>query len=371
MSACCTSRRYVAWTSATALALSATFFAVAAAGAQERPDRETSPPFPRDRGPGPSGFYRTYEWPTEATVKKGFAFLDGEYLAPPYEIRYVDGAMTINGRELTCIPPSRGFGGRGYGPPRVGEQPWRTMVNDLSGQLNNDSVMLSFKDQPYWALDSTAAHDFLKSLMTTEKRSLRQVSVREQLPESFDKSVWDAWIESFEPPDDLRQRAALWIANYDTTQERAEAEIQAARWMDRLAYPLSVSSMVLIVLAIGHLLGGRPHAGKPTFGIDASPEMIRALEYSLFFATAFSSIDLIWTILAASNNQMRELNPIGSHLIEDPRQLAGFKVGVTFSCLALLWLLRKHKRAQIAAWWVCLILTLVTIRWLTFNSIFV
>jgi hypothetical protein len=279
--------------------------------------------------------------------------------------------VTINGRVLTCLPVSRGFGGRGFGPSRVGEQSWRFMVNEVSVPLKSDTVVLAFKDQPFWALDMATAHQLLTSMTPTEMRSLRRVSVREQLPENFDKTVWDDWIEHYNPPNELVQRARIWLLNNEAKERETEAQVEAARWMDRLAYPLSVSSMVLIVLSIGHLLGGRPHAGQPTFGVDASPRMIRALEWSLFFAAAFSSIDLIWTILAASANQMRELNPIGSHLIENPRHLAGFKIGITFSCLALLWLLRRHKRAQIAAWWVCLILTLVTIRWLTFNSLMV
>jgi uncharacterized protein DUF5658 len=279
--------------------------------------------------------------------------------------------LLINDRELTCQPPPRSFGGRGFGPPRGGENSWRYMMTELPNQLQNDCVVLSFKDQPYLVLDSATGYDLLKSMTTQAERSLRQVSVMERLPEDFDKKLWDDWIRDFQAPDDLKQRAAYLIASYDSTQREAQAEIRAAQWMNRLAYPLALASMVLIVLSLGHLLGGRPHAGKPTFGVDAAPEMIRALNWSLFFAAAFSSIDLIWTILAANTNQMRELNPIGSHLIEDPRHLAGFKIGITFSCLALLWLLRKHKRAQIAAWWLCLLLTLVTIRWLTFNSLFV
>jgi hypothetical protein len=31
--------------------------------------------------------------------------------------------------------------------------------------------------------------------------------------------------------------------------------------------------------------------------------------------------------------------------------------------------MRKHKRAQIAAWWLCLVLTLVTCRWLVVDSL--
>ena len=99
--------------------------------------------------------------------------------------------------------------------------------------------------------------------------------------------------------------------------------------------------------------------------------MIKALNWSLLFAAVFSSIDLILTILGANADQIRELNPIGNLWIKDPQHLAGFKVAVTFSCLALLWLLRKYKRAQIAAWWVCLVLTLVTCRWVLMTSLFV
>ena len=50
-------------------------------------------------------------------------------------------------------------------------------------------------------------------------------------------------------------------------------------------------------------------------------------------------------------------------------RLAQFKVGVTFASLALIWVLRRQKRAQIAAWWICLVLTLVTCRWLMVNSL--
>ena len=99
--------------------------------------------------------------------------------------------------------------------------------------------------------------------------------------------------------------------------------------------------------------------------------MIRALNCPIAFTVAFSLLDLTWTILALNTKSVSELNPIGSQFIHDPRNMAGFKVSVTFSCLALLWLLRKHKRAQVAAWWLCLVLTLVTCRWLLVDTLIV
>src|SRR4029079_13988584 len=136
-----------------------------------------------------------------------------------------------------------------------------------------------------------------------------------------------------------------------------------------LIYPLEVSGMVLSVVALGHLLGGRPHAGKPTRRLDPSPALIQALNWSLFFATAFSLLDLAWTIVTVNTNDTRELNPIGSRLIHDPLRLAPVKASVTIACPAHIWVLRKHKRAQIAAWRICLVLTLVTCRWLMVNAL--
>lgn len=312
--------------------------------------------------------YRAYEPPSEASSKQGYVFVEGEYLSPPYEIRFADNVLTVNGRALECKPPHRSYGGRGFGS-RAGEASWRFMLGEVLSQLSSDLVVLSFKDQPYVVLDSNTTYDLLKAMTTEGGRAIRQVSIREQLPEDFDKTVWDAWIDGFEPPGELLQRAAVLVNLYEDSQREAQADMRATRLMNQLAYPLAIGGMVLTVLAVGHLLGGRPHARQRVIGLDESPEMIHSLNWSLLFVAAFSLLDLTWTILAANAGQMQELNPLGSHLIENPRHLAGFKVGITMPSLALLWLLRKHKRAQVAAWWLCLILTFVTLRWLTMSPL--
>lgn len=319
-------------------------------------------------GPGPPRF----DGPTEAKVNdKGFLFIDGEYIAPPYQIRHEGDDVTVNNRKLTCIPPPRDSGGRGFFGPRPGEGSLRYWVGYLQSQLDQNYVVLSFPDQPNVVFDTTSSYDLLKSFIAQGSRSVRQVSVRDQLPTAFDRKVWDKWIEGFVAPGDLEVRAAATARNFEESQRQALADIRAHRLLEQMAYPLTVSGMVMSVLAIGHLLGGRPHAGQSTLGTDASPQMIRALNWSIAFTVAFSLLDLTWTILALNTKAVSELNPIGSQFIHDPRNLAGFKVSVTFSCLALLWLLRKHKRAQVAAWWLCLVLTLVTCRWLLVDTLIV
>ena len=68
---------------------------------------------------------------------------------------------------------------------------------------------------------------------------------------------------------------------------------------------------------------------------------------------------------------MKELNPLGAALIDDPLALIALKAGATFLAITLLFMLRQHRVAQQGAWWGCLICTLLTVRWLTFNSMFV
>lgn len=319
-----------------------------------------------------------FEWPQEVTVREGFLFVDGEYRSPPYHLQATEQGLLLDGKPVACELPRMGpgFGGMwpgvglgGFGPSRSAEMLWRRVLYEIEQHLMHRCAVLLFEGQPALVLDTGATYHLLASLTRVEGRSLRQVSLEQRLPPEFDREVWDAWITQYVAPAELRERAAVLIHLFESAEQQLQAQMRSTQWKDSLNYPLTVCGMILTVLATGHLLGGRPHAGKPTAGKDTSPEMIRALEWSLFFAVALSAFDLAWTILAADGGMLQELNPLGRHLIEDPRQLAGFKMGATLPAVGVLWLLRRYKRAQVAAWWVCFVLTLVAFRWLTFHSL--
>jgi len=53
-----------------------------------------------------------------------------------------------------------------------------------------------------------------------------------------------------------------------------------------------------------------------------------------------------------------------------PAALAAFKVSATCLGTGLLWRLKHYHGAQVASWWLCMILTLVTVRWVTVQSLF-
>jgi hypothetical protein len=336
----------------------------------DRPRRGADAPRNFDGPPrGFEGLPRAFDGPFEATINNGFLFIDGQYLQPPYKLLASDKGVEINDLEIHSHAPTEYPFGRAFGGPQRGEPPWHRLASRLRNDLDRNAVLFAFADQTLFVPDESAKVQFMKSLLSAEGRSARQIEVRHQLPDDFDKDLWDEWISGFIPPEALKVRAAAVINDYDRQQRENLAQIRARRLLENLQYPLSVSAMILSVLSLGHLLGGRPHAGKPTRGLDLSPETIRAVNWSLLFAAAFSVFDLVWTILMANAKEILELNPIGTHLIQDPRQLAGFKVSITFACLAIIWLLRRHKRAQVAAWWICLVLTLLTCRWLLATSL--
>lgn len=109
--------------------------------------------------------------------------------------------------------------------------------------------------------------------------------------------------------------------------------------------------------------------GKPNQGMSSTTN--RVICRTLILVFVLSALDLLWTILAIRTGSMREINPIGSQFVDDPLSMTLFKASATAMAVCLLYALRHHLLARKAAWWVCLVCTLVAARWVTFNSMFI
>jgi hypothetical protein len=188
------------------------------------------------------------------------------------------------------------------------------------------------------------------------------------LPPTFDAAVFREWHQRFRATPELRSRTLALLNQYEETEERTRREIAAVRLNDTLVYLVTVFGMVLAVAASGHLLSTKPPTAADS--LEPTPEMMSMVSRSLGLVVLLSSLDLFWTIMASRADRMVELNPLGSHLLHDPMQLIAAKAAITCMSVGLLYFLRYHRQAQVAAWWACLILTLLTFRWLTFNSMF-
>ena len=107
---------------------------------------------------------------------------------------------------------------------------------------------MSFDDQPLIVFSSTiASYDLLKRLSrgsseatTSNSAKVMPVSYLEQLPDSFDRTVWDQWIADFESPPELTKRGLELIASYDLTEQAALSSINATKRLNAWSYPLTI-----------------------------------------------------------------------------------------------------------------------------------
>lgn len=326
--------------------------------------------------------------------KRGYLFVNEKYIAPPYDIRQKDGNLVINGEPLAVSdesmvdfqrngsPRDRGNGGgllgnqrpkfAGFGPgrrrggARTQTLPLGKLKSFISSSAELDVLIVQDNRKPV-SLDLTGAgQSLLQVLLGKEDGTTQEFFNR--IPD-YDRESAYLLADTFQSSDAFATRANSHLDAINNIQVENQTLAQANLWTDKIGYPLTVAAMVLVVMAFGHLLSNKPTLTQSV--MDEFPSSAKGVVgRSLAIVAALSLIDLVWTMAAAQNGTIRELNPLGSKMLDNPTQLFVFKFVATATAIALLYRLKKQPVAQMASWWSCLILTLLTARWLTFNSMF-
>jgi hypothetical protein len=322
-------------------------------------------------------------------TEQGFLIVDGVYVEPPYAINLDGESIRINGTvfdtsslDLSGLESpghgsGRGMRGErrmGYGGPRRMRSEWtpRQKLFDQIGLLELGAmVVLSSEKTPMVLWPERQEHELLKALMTAGSMRGQAIEVPTSVTAQGQQQSWQQLLEGFQATPQFIERASQEIERANAATAIADRELAAKKWSDRLIYTLTMIAIVLVVVAAGHLMAD----AQSVFSVTqvANPELAplinRNVIRSLMIVAGLSMIDLIWTLIAHQSGLMRELNPIGNQLIDDPVQLVSFKVLVTGLSIGLLYWLRQNPFARKATWWCCLVLTLLTARWLTFHSL--
>ena len=309
----------------------------------------------------------------ELVPDAGFLFLDGKYVPRPYRYEKPDGSVTIPGTDLSLMayleasPASKSYlTGRNR---RRLEDALRQVC--VPGHAANTLVAL-FHDAPPIILNQAPDVADVLSLLTDKGDSGKGTGGRpEFLPEDFPSARWNCWVAEFRGTEELASRAHSYITRIDQLEEDNRLSIATFRYAENSQYPLSVLGMLTVVLSFGHLLSCHPSSDCETTSETLSSATNRVICRTLILVFVLSVLDLLWTILAIRTGSMREINPLGSHFVDDPMSMTLFKASATAMAVCLLYTLRHHLLARKAAWWVCLVCTLVAARWVTFNSMFI
>jgi hypothetical protein len=300
----------------------------------------------------------------EKATENGFVFVDGRYVEAPYRFRADDKRLFIND---TPFDQSL-FEGLASKRTLANGRTMQRASRLLRETLESDGVVILFAESPVAHIYGTDSYELLRVLVDDEARaSFTITDLRGVRSVSIDQEAWRTFVRDFECPQELRERADGILTRVQAIEESNAAQTSARRTMESSVYPLTIVGMLLVVLAFGHLLSFKPDSEgeSPETGIAK-----RAVTRSLALVAALSALDLIWTLIVSRAGDMKELNPLGAALMDDPFALIALKTIATLTAVVLLFTLRQHRVAQQGAWWACLICTLLTVRWLTFNSMF-
>ena len=297
-------------------------------------------------------------------VTEGFLFVENRYVSLPYRVGFDENNVFINDIPLDSVVLKSLVTEQSLQNGRWLQQGFRRLYLHLT----TGGTVVLYGDAPVLLLANSESSNLLKTLIhNSALESLANTGLAGDIQLPGESSYWKRFADGFECPQELRIRVGEVLEKERAVEERNLAEIAARRNLDSSSYPLTVFGMVLVVIAFGNLLSNEAPLDIQS---SESPVMERRVKIFLMLIAAFSVLDLIWTLLASRANALTELNPIGSHLIHNPIGLLAFKTLVTVGVIGILFVLRGHRVAQRGAWWACLICTLVTVRWLTFNSMF-
>lgn len=351
--------------------------------------------------------------------ESGFLFINGEWVARPYEIRADLAGLSING--ISCpvnlirrdTPARTAFESRRRRNDEVGDAQrgrvqeesgpaadvvdrplqvsgfvagwagpgpsWvdsdrrlsfaaRREASRLAELLSSDGIaLLSDRAQPVYIELPASRLTFLEAVVNRSAVPPHAEFLLDITPQ--DRRAVLAWIQDFKPPADLAAEASGLLQQNEQRLAADRAMVSALQLMDTLNYPLTMLGMLLGVLALGHILKWTARMVAIENGVASEPSLIRCVEVGLLLMLAMSVLDLAWTAVAFRAGVMRELNPVAAQLVGSPMHLILFKVVATGAGGAILFIWRRRSQIQQAAWWMCLVCVLLTFRWVVFDSV--
>lgn len=358
-------------------------------------------------------------------IDSGYVILDGRYLPPPYILEQRGNDLWVNdqlassgwfarfGRPMWGMgfagrgdfgrrrwdgggPGQRDGGGpgqrdgekpdarnadrpgpdgpRGHGRPGA---PHKSALASIERTLEKGGMLVASQEFRACKLSETDAALVVNALQSGDSQQEKLAQIRNTVPYQieFDEAKWLLLIETFEPSTELMERISPEIERAMTmieeNQIKHEAALASQFWNSRpLKYVITLMAMGLVVAACGTLLNYRPQSRAAWSEIDANGDGIPLVVRSVVLLVLLGIFDLGCTLVAQQAGGFTEMNPLGSQIVENPALLTTFKLTTLLLACGILYALRRYRGAQVASWWMCLLCTVLTFRWLTYNSMF-
>ncbi|MFV0444578.1 MAG: DUF5658 family protein [Planctomycetaceae bacterium] len=309
---------------------------------------------------------------TGEPIPAGFVISDGAYIPPPYVVSWRDQQLYLNdwnfphglrrenlqdvdfdaephrGRSRFTVPPAE-------------------IVGRLERRLCQGELLVRTEDGRCAEFLDFDALAVLSILNSTDSRLEKLVALMKMPGQTFNSHDWGRALDDFQCTDELQFRMAGLRSTLE--QQMEGLEIVHAGGNRQYAYALTVAGMVLVVLAFGTVLTFKPNSTAPWRAEDRSDGSVKLVLRCVLLMCVLSLFDLLCTFLARSAGQFSELNPLANTLLDNPFLLVTFKITMTGLAALILWRLRHYRGTQVASWWLCLLLTLLAVRWVAVESL--
>lgn len=294
------------------------------------------------------------------SIDSGGVVIRGQRLQSPYVVARSDGKVLVNGEVIGIATGNDA----------------RHLAARVERELFNGDWVMIFDTDVIACIDAEQAMTLVGKLARADAISEKvRLVMGVELPgaETVTSAEWKTALLHFQPDETLVQQYAEFeneMEAMDAAAEEDSAAVLKVHDSTSTMYGLSVVGMLLIALSAGTLLGHPPKNSISWSRTVRSPRTLTAVKRCLVLIAAYSLFDLAATLLALKTGHVEELNPFGVGLILAPAALGAFKVASTCLGAGLLWKLKNYHGAQVASWWLCMVLTLVTVRWVTVQSLF-
>lgn len=311
---------------------------------------------------------------TGEPISGGNVVIRGEYLHSPYRVSMVGPRVFVNDVQIASLADE---------PRTIPTANDREFVARIERSLFWDSTLIVFDDQTRLVIDSSNADLFLHSMLKANSIAqqvqiiFEQADYDELAKNSIPTGQWRKALEAFSLTDSLVYclEAGCLESSEDVCPEEYESPgdhdiLVATSSLDSLMYVLNALGMLLAAVSLGVLITNPPQANVTWIETLRSPDAVRLVKRCLALIMVLSTFDLVSTLTAESTGSFTEANPLGAYLIDDFSLLTSVKLIGTCLTTALLWSQRRYVGVQLASWWICFVLTLVTIRWVVVDSLF-
>ncbi len=302
---------------------------------------------------------------TPIEIHNGFVIFEGRYIPPPYIVESKEDKIYINDLEVPQVHVGPFY--RHYGSTRdLNQTPQNRAVARIEQHLRQDTMLIYTQSDSRAFVPTQLAISILDVLLGDEPGDTKVQTLLKIGASWIASDQWVLLVENFDAPAELAERVIALKQRYtELGEEDADNE-----WYWIFLSSITIIGFVLSVWALGTLLGCRSPVIQGWRNTDQSRDSCHQVIHLVIMIVILNIYDLICTLFANGVGGLWELNPFAGLLIESNHMIVTFKLSLTIGAAILFLVNRYHRLAQIGAWWLGVLYTVLILRWTIFNSMF-